>query len=315
MMGTRRAKLIKKTVLSADTTDFCFALEEGQFTGLEPGAHVDIRLSDDLVRQYSIWNWDQNGKWLNVAVKREDAGRGGSLAMHALNEGQSVQIGMPRNHFVLQDGPNHKTLIAGGIGATPIFAMARQLQNSGADFRVIYLVRSKELAALDDAFSSLNLGDRYQLHCDETSGPIELKEVMQSVPLNGDIYTCGPEPLLNAILEAGKSLRGGTIHFERFAASSDVDHGENAAFEVEIESTQAVYHVGPDDSILNVLKQNGIHVDVGCAEGLCGSCMVDVVSGDVDHRDGLLTPEEQASNEVMCLCVSRAKSDRLTLRL
>ncbi len=88
---------------------------------------------------------------------------------------------------------------------------------------MIYLVRSKELVVLDDAFSSLNLGDHYQLHCAETSGPIELKEVSQSVPLNGDIYTCGPEPLLDAILETGKSLRGGTIHFERFTASSDVD--------------------------------------------------------------------------------------------
>ncbi|RJE84969.1 PDR/VanB family oxidoreductase [Paracoccus onubensis] len=314
-MDTQRARLTCKTRLSPDTVDFRFELSEGRFTGLEPGAHVDLHLDRDLIRQYSIWNWDHAGKWLNVAVKLEADGRGGSQAMHALSEGTEIEIGSPRNHFTLQETANHITLIAGGIGATPIYAMARYLLNSRADFRVYYLVRSRDYAALDTQFRSLGLEEWYHLHCDDEDGFFDFPTVMQSIPAGGDVYTCGPEPMLQAVLEAGTGLRGGSIHFERFAASADMAHAPNEIFEVELESSGAVYQVAKDQTILEVLRGHGIHVDYGCSEGLCGSCMIDVVSGEIDHRDSVLSPEEQATNEFMCVCVSRARSKRLVLRL
>jgi vanillate O-demethylase ferredoxin subunit len=314
-MEIQPARLVQKIQLSPDTADFRFELSEGRFTGLEPGAHVDIHLSNDLIRQYSIWNWDQSGKWLNIAVKCEANGRGGSKAMHALREGDDVDIGGPRNHFRLQHNDNHKTLIAGGIGATPIYAMAHHLLNSQSDFRVFYLVRSREHAAMDAAFRSLELGEWYRLHCSDEDGVFDLSAVMQSMPMGADIYTCGPEPMLNAVLDAGSALRGGAINFERFTATADMEHAPNEVFEIEVESTGAVYTVTEERTILDVLQENGIHVDFGCSEGLCGSCMVDVVSGEVDHRDSILSPEEQATNEFLCTCVSRALSQRLVLKL
>lgn len=314
-MDTHCARLVRKTQLSPDTADFRFEIAEGRLTGLEPGAHVDIYLADDLVRQYSIWNWDRSGKWVQVAVKCETDGRGGSMAMHSLDEGDEVQIGGPRNHFKLQDTPNHKTLIAGGIGATPIYAMAHHLLNNQADFRAVYLVRSRDHAALDAQFRALELGERYHLHCSDEDGTFDLPGLMQSMPMGGEIYACGPEPMLNAVLDAGTALRGGTIHLERFAAVTDMEHAPNEVFEVELESSGAVYTVTKDQTILEVLRDNGVELDYGCSEGLCGSCMVDVVEGEVDHRDGILTPEEQATNEFMCVCVSRARSRRLVLRL
>lgn len=314
-MHTVTARLIKKTALSPDTSDFAFEINEGRFQGLEAGAHVDVHLGDDLVRQYSIWSWSLDGRQLNVAVKREDQGRGGSRAMHALQEGAEVQIGGPRNHFKLQPGDRYVTLIAGGIGATPLVAMARELLNAGRDFQVVYLVRSKELAAMDAKFRALGLDQWYRLHCDDTDGAFDLPALMRSLPVDSDIYTCGPEPMLNAVLDTSSALRGGTIHFERFAAITDADHGESSSFEIEVKSSGAVYQVGAEDTILEVLKSNGVHVDFGCSEGLCGSCMVDVVEGEVDHRDGILTPEEQATNSYLCTCVSRAKGKRLVLDL
>ncbi|MDA5559002.1 PDR/VanB family oxidoreductase [Shimia sp. MMG029] len=314
-MQTVNARLIKKSALSPDTTDFAFEIAEGRFQGLEAGAHVDIHLGEELVRQYSIWSWSLDGRQLNVAVKREDDGRGGSLAMHALEEGVQVQIGGPRNHFKLQAADRYVTLIAGGIGATPLVAMARELLNAGRDFQVVYLVRTKDLAAMDSKFKALGLQEWYRLHCDDTDGVFDLPALMRSLPVDSDIYTCGPEPMLNAVLDAGSALRGGTIHFERFAAITDADHGENESFEIEISSSGDVYDVSAEQTILEVLQANGVHVDFGCSEGLCGSCMVDVVEGDVDHRDGILTPEEQATNSYMCTCVSRAKSKRLVLDL
>ncbi|APG49064.1 PDR/VanB family oxidoreductase [Phaeobacter porticola] len=314
-METRTARLLRKTTLSPDTSDFTFELCEGRFSGLEPGAHIDVHLPPDLVRQYSIWSWSQDGRQINVAVKHENNGRGGSHAMHALSEGTEVEIGGPRNHFKLQADVGYVTLIAGGIGATPLVAMARELLNTRRDFQVYYLVRSRKFAAMDAKFCALGLGDRYHLHCDDRDGQLDLAGVLQSMPMGSDVYTCGPEPMLNAVLEAGSAMRGGTIHFERFTAASDGDQGHNSAFEVEISSSGAVFHVGATDSILDVLKSNGISVDFGCSEGLCGSCIVDVVEGQVDHRDGILTPEEQATHSYLCTCVSRAKGDRLVLNL
>jgi vanillate O-demethylase ferredoxin subunit len=314
-MDTKTARLLRKTDLSEDTRDFAFEILDGRFSGLEPGAHVDIHLGADLVRQYSIWSWSQDGRQINVAVKREDAGRGGSRAMHELETGATVEIGGPRNHFKLQPGECYVTLIAGGIGATPLVGMARELVNSRREFQIYYLARSRHLAAMDKAFRALGLGDRYHLHCDDTDGQLDLASVLQSMPIGSDVYACGPEPMLNAVLDAGNAMRGGTIHFERFAAAADADLGAKDSFEIEIQSTGQILPVQSDESILDVLKANGIPVDFGCSEGLCGSCIVDVIDGEVDHRDGILTPDEQATNSYMCTCVSRAKSARLVLNL
>jgi len=314
-MVTYPARLVSKTKLSPDISDFCFEIETGSFSGLEPGAHIDVHLGEGLVRQYSIWDWSADKTRLNVAVKQERQGRGGSVAMHQLAIGDRLEIGGARNHFRLKGHRQHITLIAGGIGATPLLAMARQLVAEGADFRIYYLVRSQDHAAFHDQFCQLGLSGQYHLHCDDVDGVFDFQTLVQSMPLNGDIYTCGPEPMLNAVLEAGKHMRGGTIHFERFAAATDVVTSPNSTFEVEINSSGAIFEVPEDQSLLQVLQDKGLSVDVGCTEGLCGSCMVDVLSGEVDHRDGILTPEEQATNDYMCVCVSRAKSKRLVLAL
>lgn len=314
-METVTARLVRKQALSPDTADFLFEAIDGRFLGLEPGAHVDVHLGPDLVRQYSLWSWSQDGRSINVGVKREDGGRGGSLAMHALEEGAEVEIGGPRNHFKLQSDDSYVTLIAGGIGATPMVSMARELLNTGRAFQVYYLVRSREYAAMDAKFRALGLDQWYHLHCDDTDGRVDLPGILQEIPAGSDIYACGPEPMLNAVLEAGNAMRGGTIHFERFAAASDVEHDKNVDFDVEIKSTGAIYQVGANSTILEILKLNGVPVEFGCSEGLCGSCIVDVIEGEVDHRDGILTPEEQATNSYMCTCVSRAKGKKLVLDL
>ncbi len=314
-MDNQTVRLVRKTSLSPDTTDFCFEIENGRFSGLEAGAHVDVHLGDDLIRQYSLWSWTQDGRMINVAVKREAEGRGGSLAMHALEEGASVQIGGPRNHFPLENSDRYVTLIAGGIGATPLVAMARQLLNAGQKFQIYYLVRSKEYAAMDGKFRDLGLENWYYLHCDDTDGQIDLGHVMQTMPAGSDVYVCGPEPMLNAVLEAGSVMRGGAIHFERFAVASDIEYAENTGFDVKLASSGQVLRVSESETILSVLRDNDIPVEFGCSEGLCGSCIVDVVEGEVDHRDGILTPEEQATDAYMCTCVSRAKGAMLTLDL
>jgi vanillate O-demethylase ferredoxin subunit len=236
-MSSHRAQLIEKTILSPDIADLRFQILDGNIGCLEPGAHVDVRLAPDLVRQYSLWNWDSEGRWFNIAVKREPGGRGGSLAMHELSVGDEVEIGGPRNHFRLAETTGHIILVAGGIGVTPILAMAQQLHTSGADFRVFYLVRSQENAAMDQHFRRMDLGERYRLHCDDTDGLFDLAALMQMVPTGGDVYACGPEPMLDGVVKAGSGLRGGAIHLERFAAAAAFANAPNHIFEIELQSS------------------------------------------------------------------------------
>lgn len=313
-MDKQSARLIEKRPLSSDTLDFCFELSDGELRGVAPGAHVDICLPEGLVRQYSLWDWADCGRRFRVAVKLEAQGRGGSRAMHLLEEGALVEVRGPRNNFPLQPGTNRKTLLAGGIGATPIYAMAQHLAARKADFQVFYVVRTRERAAFDEFFRALPGGFSYHLHCTEAEGPFDLAALVSSVPPGGDLYACGPRSMLDALQELSPLLRGGRLHFERFVASA-TEPAAGGEFEIELESSGAVYRVGPGQSVLEVLRNQAIHLDFGCTEGLCGSCMIEVVSGEVDHRDSILSPEERASNDVMCACVSRAKSQRLVLRL
>lgn len=314
-MSPHRARLLDKVDLTDEIAEFRFQVLDGSLEGLEPGAHVDIGLAPAMVRQYSLCNWDPGGRWFNIAVKHEPEGRGGSKAMHALQVGDEVELSSPRNHFALAETSKHITLIAGGIGVTPILPMVRELQRRGADFRVFYVVRTRDRAAMDPQFREMGLGDQYHLHCSDTDGRFDIAAVMQTVPVGGDVYVCGPEPMLEAVLNAGSDLRGGAIHFERFAAAASFATEDNDSFEVELQTSGRVLTVGPEETILDVLREHGLPIEFGCTEGLCGTCIVDVVDGEVDHRDGVLSPAEQETNAFMCVCVSRAKSRRLRLQL
>ncbi|MEO7468693.1 MAG: PDR/VanB family oxidoreductase [Sphingobium limneticum] len=309
------AWLSRKTNLSPDIAEFRFETKGAPFENLEPGAHIDVHLSDGLIRQYSLCDWAPDGSWVAVAVKREDAGRGGSRAVHALDEGAVLQIGGPRNHFALKDRKSPTLLVGGGIGATPILAMGRHLSGQGADVRLVYLTRSRADAALHDAFADLPLGDTYHLHCDDTDGRCDIDALIGSHPVEGDIYVCGPEPMLQAVLDAGQRLGRPNIHFERFAAVADRLSEPTDSFQVEMQSTGAVYEIGPSQSILEVLREAKFDVEFGCSEGICGACMVNVLEGEVDHRDSVLADDERDQNDYMCICVSRAKCGRLKLDL
>lgn len=315
MMSTTTAQLSRKTMLSSEIAEFRFEAMDGRFFGLQPGAHIDVHLSGGVTRQYSLCDWDENGLWVAVAVKREDAGRGGSKSMHALEEGDVLAIGGPRNHFALRETDAPVLLIGGGIGATPILAMARHLVSAALPVRVAYLTRSRADAAMDGAFVSLSMGDAYDIHCDDVDGRPDIEGMIGGHPADGHIYVCGPEPMLQAVLEAATRLGRPNVHFERFAAVTQRLAEPNAGFQVEIASTGDVFEIGPEQSILGVLREASYDVEFGCSEGICGACMVNVLEGEVDHRDSVLSEDERHQNDYMCVCVSRAKCGRLKLDL
>ena len=314
---TFATRLTKIDVLSDEVSSFTFeALDGTPFAACKPGDHVDVHLPGDLQRQYSLWQWDPAGRWGSVAVKREDAGRGGSKAMHALKEGDSVTLTGPRSNFPLHDEAAHSILLAGGIGATPIHAMAAHLTAQGKPVDVYYLVRGKTHSAFEPAFEALGLGAALHCHYDDADGLFDLDAMLGAAPAGSHLYVCGPEPLLQAAIAAGeKHLPHNAIHFERFSADPTAQEGENHAFELVLQQSGKTVQVPADRSILDALAAAKIPADYSCSEGICGACITDVIEGEIDHRDSVLTDEERADGDIMCLCVSRAKGKRLVIDL
>ncbi len=300
--------------LNDQISTFELQTTDSVFEGIEPGSHLDILLEDNVIRQYSIYSYSKDKTSCRIAVKREDQGRGGSLQMHQLSEGDLLTVSQPRNNFQLESGLTHYTLIAGGIGVTPIFSMVEKLKQSGNRFDVYYLIQSANDAAFAKLFKDLDLGDNLHLHITDESGLIDFPSAFENLPDQSVIYTCGPEPMMQAVEQAAK-IKDIDVHLERFSALPIDTDQENENFQVEIRSTGAVYTIEEDESILDILLEEGVEVDFGCMEGVCGACMTDVLDGEIEHRDSILTEKEQAANNLMCVCVSRSLSSRLVLDL
>ncbi len=274
-----------------------------------PGAHVDLVLAGDLVRQYSLCGDPRDTSELRIAVLREEAGRGGSRHVHdVLTAGQPVEIRGPRNHFPLVEATRY-LFIAGGIGITPILPMIDQVAAEGGDWRLVYGGRTRSSMAFRE---ELERRGNVEIRPQDEHGLLDLPALLADVDDDTAVYCCGPEPLLAAV---EKHHTKGKLHVERFSPKAGAADGPRQDFEVELAQTGRVLRVPADRSILEVVEQSGVPVLSSCQEGTCGTCETPVLSGTPDHRDSLLTEEERATGDVMMICVSRARSDRLVLDL
>jgi vanillate monooxygenase ferredoxin subunit len=289
--------------------------------GLPPyaaGAHVDVQLglSPGLIRQYSLCGPPGDRSRYRLAVLAETESRGGSQAMHALKTGDRLQISEPRNRFGVSADARRHILVAGGIGVTPLLAMLMELESDGAEYELHYCSRTRADAAfLDD----LERHPRASLHFDD--GPDQQRfQVLRDLrqPDAGTvIYVCGPDGFMDFVIheatEAGWSLDA--IHKERFAPTeaSNIE-SESSDFTIRLASNGAEYEVGENESVLDVLLENGVDAPHSCQQGICGECIVRVLAGEADHRDDVLTDRERADG-LFTTCSSRALSPILELDL
>jgi ferredoxin-NADP reductase len=284
------------------------------FPQWEPGAHVDLVLRPDLVRQYSLCGDPGDRSVLRIAVLREPEGRGGSIYVHdELRPGSRVRIRGPRNHFPLVASRKY-LFIAGGIGITPILPMIAAAETSGADWRLVYGGRRRASMAFHERLVA-TYGDRVSVCPQDETGLLDLDTLLAEPDPDTMIYCCGPEPLLAAVEERSAPWPRGALHLERFAPKADADAGPKGWFEVELARSGKILLVPPDKSILEVVEEAGTQILSSCQEGTCGTCETPVLSGVPDHRDSVLTPEERATGDMIMICVSRAASARLVLDL
>ena len=277
--------------------------------GFTAGAHIDVELGNGEERSYSLLNDQGETHRYVIGVLREQDGRGGSAWMHdVLREGDVIRATAPSNDFRLSEAGEHHILIAGGIGITPILSMAARLKELGRDYRIHYCARTRAETAFVDEIEARH-GDRATFYFDEGdfSRGLNVAELLKVRPTAAHAYVCGPAGLIRATREAGSEWPSGTVHFELFKGSgADVaTETANLPFDVVLKKKGIRLTIPADRSILDVLKDDGIKVRALCREGICGTCRVEVVSGEVDHRDDCLDDEDR--EEAMQVCVSRAK--------
>ncbi|WP_326837543.1 PDR/VanB family oxidoreductase [Amycolatopsis rhabdoformis] len=283
--------------------------------GWTAGAHIDLRLDPATVRQYSLCGPADDPSTYRIAVLREETGRGGSRRVHdEVHPGQTVVVGGPRNNFEFEKAPAY-LFIAGGIGITPLLPMIEQAGREGADWKLAYGGRSRStMAYLDELRSRESAPGRVQAVPFDECGLLDLPALIAELPPEALIYCCGPEPLLAAVELATAGLAPGTLHVERFSAR-EIDAGEDLPFTVELAASGRTLEVPAERSLLDVLLEHGVDVLTSCEEGTCGTCETPVLAGEPDHRDSILTADEQAANDRMLVCVSRCRSARLVLDL
>jgi ferredoxin-NADP reductase len=285
----------------------------GPLPAWDPGAHIDVVLPNGLVRQYSLCGDPTDGTSYQVAVLRDPHSRGASAYVHSeLSPGDRIEVRGPRNHFALVDAP-HYAFVAGGIGITPIVPMITTLEARGAHWSLLYIGRARSsMAFLDDLE---RYGPRVTVLETGGCGRPELGKLLDARQPGAAVYACGPESLLAAVEHEAADWPPSTLHVERFVLRPDPLPAPAGAFEVHLTETGLTLTVPAEKSILDVVEEAGIQHPYSCREGTCGTCEVSIVSGEAEHRDSVLTPEEQQENTHMMICVSRARSGRIELAI
>ena len=280
-----------------------------------PGAHIDLVLTDELTRQYSLCSSPSDSIRLQVGVLRAEDSRGGSVFIHdELAVGSTVRVRGPRNHFPLVSSPRY-LFIAGGIGVTPMLPMIEEAEAVGADWRLVYGGRSRDSMAFLPALKQY--GDKVTLlPRDEVEVTLskQIGTLLGTPQADTLVYACGPEALLSSVEEACASWPEGALHLERFQGK-ELDASLDTEFEVVLARSGQTLMVPPGKSIFHAVEDLGIPVLGSCHEGVCGTCETVVLEGEVDHRDVVLSESEKASNETMMVCVSRCRGSRLVIDL
>ena len=278
----------------------------------EAGAHVTVETPSGAMRRYSlVSNGSATGSY-TISVKRELQSRGGSASMHdQAIVGTELMISPPENTFGLKEAPEYM-LIAGGIGITPIYAMAQELKRKNKRFHIIYCTRNPtDTAYLDEMTEAF--GDNLTIHHDD-GDPDKIYDFWEHLkePKKTHVYCCGPKPLMEEIEGMTGHWGETNVHFEDFKPIEVVREGD-VAFEIELKRSRRRLTVPADRSILETLRDNGLPTVSSCESGTCGTCKTRLLGGDVDHRDMVLMEDEKS--DYIMTCVSRATSGSLVLDL
>lgn len=303
--------VLSKADTAQDIVTFELAAPDGRaLPPFSAGAHIDVHVGG-MVRQYSLCNRPGETHRYQIGVLRDANSRGGSVAMHALAVGDSLQISAPKNHFPLAADARHSILLAGGIGVTPLLAMAEQLAADGASFALHYATRSSERTAFRDRLAAAHLAPHARCYVDDApqNGRLDLAAVLSQPNAETHVYVCGPAGFIDATLQQARALgwQDANLHREYFgAALPATDAGEMGAFDIRLAHSGKTMPVRAGETVIDALRGCGIDWPTSCEQGVCGTCLTKVLQGEAQHHDNYLTDEERAEG-CFLPCVSRAR--------
>lgn len=277
------------------------------------GAHVSVRAPNGSVRKYSLSNDPAETDRYVIAVKRDPAGRGGSVSLiDGTRPGDLVEVSEPHNAFELEPKAPGYVLIAGGIGITPIMAMARSLAASGARFRLIYCTRSPGETAFGEELSAEPFRGKVTFHHDEgdPERAFDLWTILER-PTRDHVYCCGPRPMLEAVRDMSGHWPAAAIHMESFLDAAAAARPEDGPFTVVLARSGDRIEIPPGVSILEAMRARGHEAPSSCESGTCGTCRTALMEGTADHRDLVLMDHERASH--IMICVSRALTPAIVI--
>jgi ferredoxin-NADP reductase len=276
----------------------------------QPGSHIDVLLPSGRCRQYSLCGDPADRSSYRIAVRRIDGGGGGSRELHdAVGVGNALTVRGPRNAFPYVDAPGY-LFIAGGIGITPILPMVKQTAANGAPWQLVYTGRSRasmpfldELSALDPARVRVRPYDQYGF-------PSSGAELLEYAPAGATVYCCAPATMMAGVRRDLAASEAAAAHFERFTTPPILD---GVPFEIALQRRNRVLTVPADRTALEVIREALPDVAYSCQQGFCGTCRTRVISGEIDHRDQVLTDREHT--DTMTICVSRGRGGRIAIDL
>jgi phthalate 4,5-dioxygenase reductase subunit len=311
MLNLRVARAAK---IADDIFEFELVHPDGaELPPFTAGSHIAVKTPVGEERKYSLSNDPLETERYVIAVKRDSNGRGGSVSMcDGLKEGDIIEAQEPKNDFALVKSFAGYTLIAGGIGITPILSMARHLLNEGTPFKLYYLTRNRPSTAYADELSRPEFKGKVILHHDDgdPAKALDLWPVLEKP--KGHIYCCGPAGLMDAVRDMSGHWSRTSVHFEAFTDGHTIKP-EDVPFTLRLAKSDETFEVPVGKPILEVLRKAGHDVPYSCASGSCGSCKTRLISGDVDHRDFVLQDEEKS--DFIMVCVSRGRGGEVIIDL
>ena len=287
---------------------------KGILPTFQPGAHIDVHMPNGEIRQYSITNGPGETDSFTIGVKLERDSKGGSKCMHeSVREGDVLAISEPRNNFPLRRDAIKTIFVAGGIGITPLLAMAQALKNQELTHELHYFAQGQEHLAFADRLGQLGEALKPHLGLSPDATGAELRGILTGYRNGMHLYICGPGPMLEAARKtaAEQGWPDSAVHFEYFKNTNKID--DSSSFEVALARSCVTLQVPAGKTILQVMRESGIDVPSSCEQGACGTCVATVIEGEPDHQDVYLNDAERKAGTKIMTCVSRARSARLVL--
>jgi ferredoxin-NADP reductase len=285
-------------------------IKESTLPRFRAGAHINVELERGLERQYSLLNDPAETHRYVIAVALETKSRGGSHYLCTrVARGDVLKVSTPRNHFELHDKALHSVLLAGGIGITPIWAMAQTLARQARSWTLHYGARNPAAAALLGTVRTI-AGD-VRCYFQDDGAMMDIAAIVRGAPQGSHFYCCGPATMLAAFKAATATLPHEVVHFEQFTPAGPA--ALEGGFVVDLAKSKRSFAVRHGQSILEAVLAGGVRVPYSCREGVCGECETRVLEGVPDHRDAILSDAERAQNKVMMICCSGSHSPRLVL--